>query len=146
MGRLMSVYFDANVLIYFVNDHPEFGPAARALVNQASSGRLKAVGSELLFLEVFAYEGMEVTKSRARMEQFMAKSGVGYMPVTKQILIEAARLKRQVGRLKTPDAIHVATGATAKADYFVTNDKNLLKLTLPNITFVSIENAAAMID
>ena len=142
----MVVCFDTNVLIYFVNNHPEFGASSRALVNHVSSGRLKSVGSELLFLEVFAYKDMDIRQTRVRMEQFMEKSGVDFIPVTRQILVEAAHLKRKTSGLKTPDAIHVATAMVARADHFVTNDKALLRLKLPFITFVSTENAAAMID
>jgi predicted nucleic acid-binding protein len=40
---------------------------------------------------------------------------------------------RATHRVKPLDALHLAIAATAKVDYFVTNDTKLHKLTVPGI-------------
>lgn len=54
--------------------------------------------------------------------------------VTWDIALEAARLRRVYAYLRTPDAIQLATAATAGAHTFITNDARLTKLTLPGLT------------
>jgi hypothetical protein len=39
--------------------------------------------------------------------------------------------------VKSPDAIHLGTAAEAKTDLFVTNDKQLQRLTIPGISFIA---------
>lgn len=51
-----------------------------------------------------------------------------FVPVNMEISLEAARLRAKYPALKTPDSIHLATGIKKKADYFITDDKNLKKI------------------
>ena len=44
------------------------------------------------------------------------------LPITQDILREAARLRAIIPSLKTPDAIHAATALLAGCTLFVTND------------------------
>ena len=44
------------------------------------------------------------------------------MPLSREILIAAARLRAQIATLKMPDALHAATALSQAAEYLVSND------------------------
>jgi predicted nucleic acid-binding protein len=46
------------------------------------------------------------------------------LPVSRSILLEAARLRAETG-IKLPDAIHVATASAADCDVFLTYDRRV---------------------
>ena len=50
------------------------------------------------------------------------------LPVSREVLCLAAKLRAGTPAQKTPDAIHVATAILAKADVFVTGDKDIKNL------------------
>jgi predicted nucleic acid-binding protein len=50
-------------------------------------------------------------------------------PVSRDILIEAARLRAQHPTLKLPDAIHAASVIAYQSAYFISNDARFRQLT-----------------
>jgi len=63
--------------------------------------------------------------------------GIAYRTIDRQLLIAAAKLRREHG-VKTPDAIHVASALAAGATLFATNDDKLLKKKIPGLQIVQI--------
>ncbi|MBC7527815.1 MAG: PIN domain-containing protein, partial [Chthonomonadaceae bacterium] len=50
------------------------------------------------------------------------------LPITKDVLREAARLRATISGLKTPDAIHAATALLNQCRLFITNDRGFLRV------------------
>ena len=55
-------------------------------------------------------------------ERFLTESSIQLMPISRQILKEAAQL-RSIKRIKTPDAIHASTSIHYGCTIFFTNDR-----------------------
>jgi len=128
---------DTNVLIYFMEADPQFGPLAHRLLQQVAAGSLEAVGSELLYIEVLSHRALS-NHDVTRVTKIIEASGVKMIPIHKSILLQAAQLRRTTPTLKTPDAIHLATAQFAGAGQFVTNDQELLKRNVEGIELISL--------
>ena len=62
------------------------------------------------------------------------------MPVDQEIAEEAARIRAVRGRIRTTDAIQMATATVGGASYFLTNDTSLPDL--PNLQMLVVDNLA----
>jgi predicted nucleic acid-binding protein len=61
-------------------------------------------------------------------EQFFQRRGIQLLPATRNIFLEAARLRAGSPALRTPDALHAATAQMTGCNLFVTNDKGFRQL------------------
>jgi predicted nucleic acid-binding protein len=90
---------------------------------QAAQGKtIEVISSELVLMEVLV--GPLKAKDAAlanSYEQLFQQQQTRLVPITQAILREAARW-RATTKLKTPDALHAATGQLAGCVLFVTND------------------------
>ena len=60
--------------------------------------------------------------------------------ITPQIAEEAAQIRATYRRIRTPDALQIATAVVAGAHYFVTNDKALPDL--PGLQMLVVDDLA----
>ena len=90
-------------------------------------GLLSAVTSELTICEslVHPFQNGDPDILQAYESLFSDNSGLDCIPVTRDLLIDAARIRAEHKFLKMPDAIHIATSKFAECDVFLTNDKRL---------------------
>jgi predicted nucleic acid-binding protein len=122
------ISYDANVLIYFFESHPEFGRSAqRVLAEGAQQG---VVLSTVIWQEVltgFLIANPKVVPNiKASLE---ALDRTTYLPVTTQIAALASELSAETNtKIKGADALHVATAIANNARVFYTNDKQLIAL------------------
>lgn len=138
---MASLAIDANVFIYVLEQHSEFCSPSLTLLKYIEAGILQGYASELVYLEVLSNQTLESSKI-ATASRFLESSRVSFHAVDREVLLEAARLRRLHGGLKTPDAIHLATARLQKADYFVTNDHKLLRQKVANIELLPLAKAA----
>ena len=128
MGRLTlpasgAVYADANIALYTVNSHPVYAPLCVPLWQTAQQGTITVVSIELTLLETLvgpmrAGDTLKVMFSA----NLWNRPGAYLLPITQDILREAARLRAAIPGLKTPDAIHATTALLQGCTLFVTND------------------------
>jgi predicted nucleic acid-binding protein len=116
------VYADAQIFIYSVEKHPVYGPLLRPLWQAVQNATLEVVSSELALMETL----IGPLKSgdaglAATYEHFFQQPGLRLSAITRPVLLEAAHL-RATTRLRTPDAIHVATAGLTGCGLFLTND------------------------
>ena len=117
------VYVDAQAVIYSVEKHPVYAPLLRSLWVAVHSGAVEVVTSELTELEVLvAPLRAGDTALVGRYDRFFGLPGVRLVPVSRPVLREAARHRAATRKLKTPDAIHLATALQHRCVQFVTND------------------------
>jgi predicted nucleic acid-binding protein len=119
-------YLDTNVIISAVEATNAFGPAQTRFIERIDAGEIETITSELTLAECLvkplAERSIEAVK--AYLTFLDGRTDLPTIPVSRDILIEAARL-RGVLAIKLPDAIHVATAIWALCDSFVTNDRRI---------------------
>ena len=140
MGRVEfpadgSVYLDTPIIVYGVETHPRYFPIVEPLWDRIVAGAVRAHTSELTILECLVKpirdNNGELIKA---FHAAFRHPSLTLHPVNLDILEAAAALRAAHPSLKTPDAIHLATGAEVKCEYFVTNDGKLTNLrAMPSI-------------
>ena len=118
-----AIYTDTQTLIYTVQRHPIYAPLCRPIWQAAKAGRNRVVSSDLALMETLVMPLRNTdTVLQAQFERFLLHSDVMLLPITQEILREAARLRATIPSLKTPDAIHAAASILTGCTLFVTND------------------------
>jgi predicted nucleic acid-binding protein len=117
------VYVDAQIVIYTVDRHPRYGPACMPLWSAAAANAVTVVSSELTLLETLVgpMRAADAALERDR-EGLWSRPNTLLLPVTRDVLREAARLRAAIPPLRAPDAIHAATAMLSGCGLFVTND------------------------
>jgi len=115
------VYLDSCLVIYFVEQHPQFGPVITHAMESHSD--LHFCISPLVELECLV---MPIRQSNHglidRYEMFF--QDYVHLEITTDIYRNAAELRAHHG-LKTPDALHLATAKYHACSEFWTNDGRL---------------------
>jgi predicted nucleic acid-binding protein len=121
-----KVYLDANFFIYALEAMAPWARVAGEVLASLDGGQLAAVTSELSLAEclVKPLELGRADVAGAYLELLKDHRFLSVTPVTREILIEAARL-RGLSRIKLPDAIHAATALQKGCSSFLTNDDRL---------------------
>lgn len=116
-----SVYVDANAVIYAVEKIEPFASLLDPLWIASGAGQVSIVTSELTWLETLTNPLRDGNKPLAELfRAVLTAREVRLVLVTLSLWEDAARL-RALG-LKTPDALHAATGLASGCSLFVTND------------------------
>ena len=115
------IYVDAQIAIYSSDGHPLYAPVCSPIWKV--SGPAYVVSSELILLETLVgpLRSGNAALADAR-ESLWQQRNTRLLPITRDILLEAARLRANIPGLKTPDAIHAATALLNQCALFVTND------------------------
>jgi predicted nucleic acid-binding protein len=116
------VYLDAAPVIYSVEKHPVYAPLLQPLWRAAQAKTIEVVSSDLVLMEslVGPLKSGNTTLAMA-FEQALLGTETRLLAITQPMLREAARL-RATTKLKTPDALHLATAREAGRVLFITND------------------------
>lgn len=128
MGQLnlpigSHVYIDTPVLIYTLENHPDFYPLLKQLWVKFENDRVSISSSELIITEalVLPLRSENIVSIRTY-EQLLFDAGINLIPIDRSILVAATKLRVKY-KLKTPDAIHAATALSINCNRFITNDK-----------------------
>jgi predicted nucleic acid-binding protein len=115
------VYLDANTVIYAVEHIEPYCTVLEPLWRAVHAGQVSLVTSELSWLETLTKPLRDNnTRLEALFRAFLTAEEMTLITATLPIWEQAARL-RSLG-LKTPDALHAATGLAVGCSLFVTND------------------------
>jgi predicted nucleic acid-binding protein len=123
-GRHKRVLIDTSVWIYHLENHPEFGPPAGRVIESLEEGRFRGIASELTLLELTVRPLQLGRQDVADHYEVLLDyfPNLEIVPISREILLDAAGLRARQ-KLRTPDAIQLATGIRASATLAVTNDK-----------------------
>lgn len=126
-GRIIAL--DSAPWIYWTEQDRRFLPSIAPLMEQLAQRQITVIASVLAFLEAQtgALRMGDEVRARRYEELFTNSEGVVLVEVTVTIAARAARL-RAAHRLRTPDAIHLATALEAGASAFVTTDRRLARV------------------
>jgi predicted nucleic acid-binding protein len=123
LGKHARILIDTSVWIYHFEQHPQFGAAAGKVIEGLEKGRFRGIASELTLLEL-TVRPLQLGRQDAADDYETLLSyfpNLDLEPVTRAVLLEAAALRARY-RLRTPDAIQLATGLHGKATLAITND------------------------
>lgn len=138
-----SVYVDAQIAIYTRDVHPIYAAVCKPLWESVAAGTTQAVSSELILMETLVrpLRNGDVAAQSDR-EALWQQANTLLLPITQDILREAARLRAIIPSLKTPDAIHAATALFAGCTLFVTNDLGFKRV--PGLTLAILSEVLAV--
>ncbi|MEW5856260.1 MAG: type II toxin-antitoxin system VapC family toxin [Cyanobacteriota bacterium] len=136
-GRI--VYLDTNIFIYALEGYVDFVDDLTELFASIDAGNIRAVTSELTLAEVLVRPLIDgnIERQTAYQQVLQSSEVLEVVPVSRDVLIEAARL-RAVANLRLPDAIHGATATLTGCETFLTNDRRLLAI--PGIDVVVLSD------
>lgn len=117
------VYVDASMIIYRVERIEPYLRVSGPLWDALDASVQQVVTSELSVLEVLVKPLRSGDAALTSLFQRVMYHTLGFacLPITRQILEEAARL-RALNGLRTPDAIHAAMAMMNGCTLFITND------------------------
>jgi predicted nucleic acid-binding protein len=126
LAQFKVAVLDAMVFIYHFESHPTLANLTQVIFERMEAGLLTSLASVICLTEI--YSGPLRKGYTALFEEykrvFATYPNLSLIPVTPEIAEQAAILKAKY-QLRTPDAIHVATGLVHKAEIFVSNDEAL---------------------
>ena len=123
------VVIDSVAFIYFLEQNPRYATAAAELFERVERGQLQAVASALVLTEVLVMPLRQGDVSRARAVSLELRRfpNLRIRPVDAAVAERAAHLRAR-HTLRTPDALHAATGLQHSAEWIVTNDLKLRRV------------------
>jgi predicted nucleic acid-binding protein len=133
------VALDTSIFIYFIEQHPLYLPALRPVFTAIAEGHLAAVTSSLSLLEVLVGP---LRRGQSRLadeyEDILTRSGwLRLVPLDLRLFRVAAHLRAGT-RMKTPDAIQLASALVADCTAFLTNDGRIPAI--PGIKVLSLDS------
>ena len=123
-GSHKRVLIDTSVWIYHFEQNPKLAPAAGRVIENLEAGKFRGVASALTLLEL-TVRPLQLGRQDVADDYEVL---LGYFPnlelqpISREVLLEAAGLRARY-RLRTPDAIQIATGLRYGATLAVTNDE-----------------------
>lgn len=142
MGELIlqdsgPVYLDTQIVIYSVEKHPVYAPFMRSFWERVETESIPVCASELSLLEALVIPLRNADKELADAYLgFFNQPEVQMIPITREVLLEAAQLRATFPAVRTPDAIHAASARRFGCSTFVTNDKNLSQISGLAVAFL----------
>lgn len=129
MTEFRRVFVDTAPFIYFLEDDPNFGKAAKAVFTEVlSSGRplcTSAVTCEEYL--VHPYKSNDADGVQAFFD-FVEECHVQMDAITVEIARKAAQLRAKYKDVKGMDALQLAAAIIGGCDLFLTNDKQLRQI------------------
>jgi predicted nucleic acid-binding protein len=123
-----DIYFDTNIFIYIFEGFSEYSQILQPVFTAIDQDRFTAYTSELTLAELLVKPLLDGNQQLVDVyfKILPAIQGLSLLPVARDVLVNAARLRAQHGaQVGLPDAIHLATAAGQGCSCFLTNDKRL---------------------
>lgn len=120
---------DTAPLIYFIEQHPRYGPMVSPVFYLISEGRIAGVTTVVTLVEV-------LTQPLRRGDQQLADQYKAVLESSDHLAMvsidsstaESAALLRAMHGLRTPDALQLAAALDAGCEAFLTNDARLSRI------------------
>jgi uncharacterized protein len=130
------VFLDSNLFIYLLEDLSYRGQRAEYIFQRLAQRNAFVLTSALTLGEVLVKPIRIGNKQlEAKYRSLIDEPVVTVLPFDRKAGETFARV-RQDRSIKAPDAIQLATAASAGCDLFITNDDRLAKAYVPGIQFI----------
>lgn len=125
--RGKRLYLDTNVLIYLFEGFPTFRHVLTEMTECADAGEASLFTGEITIAElmVIPFKKDQPALIKFYMEALEDKRFIKLLPSTQKVYLKTAYLRATQPKMKTPDAIHVATAVEGAMDVFITNDAGI---------------------
>lgn len=123
-GAHKRVLIDTSIWIYHFEQNPKLAEVAGRVIESLEAGKFRGIASELTLLEL-TVRPLQLGRQDVADDYEVL---LGYFPnlelqpISREVLLEAAGLRAR-HRLRTPDAIQIATGVRYGATLAITNDQ-----------------------
>jgi predicted nucleic acid-binding protein len=119
-------YLDTNVLIAIAESPTSLETGQMAFLDKLARGEAAALTSEASLSECLVKPFADNNQHAIDiyLALFSAPSALMVMAITREILIDAARLRAR-SKMSFPDAVHVSTAHAACCSVFVTEDRRI---------------------
>jgi len=120
-----TISLDSAPLIYYIEEHPDYGKVLDPFFEAVAGGDISLVTSTVTLLEVLVQPLRKGDEALAHSynDILLSSPNITTLPVTPTTAQLAAELRAE-GKLKTPDSIHLATAINHNATTFLTNDRD----------------------
>ncbi len=125
IGQGATVYLDANAIIYLTEGNPPLKTSMEKIVSEIQHAAARVITSELTFTEILVLPFRTKNSELIMAYESLTNAFVEPIPIGRKELFLAAKLRADTVRLRTPDALHLATAILSGADIFVTGDAGL---------------------
>lgn len=133
---MSRIYWDTMLFAYWLEEHSQFGPRVERIAR-----RMAVRGDTLLTSTITLGELLVLPRKlgdaemEGRIEAFFRGPSVQVIPFD---YLQAHRFGdiRAQSKVKSAEAIHLATASVAGVDLFLSNDLALKKLVIPGIAFI----------
>lgn len=115
---------DTSVLIYYIEEHPFYLRKIEPLVNRIAEGKAVGITSYVTLLELLVKPLREKRFDLVEQYKIILSARLEMVAIDEPVSIKAAELRAKY-RIKTPDAIQMASVITRNGNVFVTNDERL---------------------
>lgn len=125
--RVPRVYLDSNVFIAAMENPGAHSDHAWWIIHAVDGGDIVAVTSEITLAEVLVkpIELGEVSLMTAYEEMITSDGPFEVIPVRRDILVGASRLRAKRRSIRLPDAVHLATALACACSHVVSDDQRL---------------------
>jgi predicted nucleic acid-binding protein len=115
---------DSSIFIYHLEDHPRYSPLTEIIFNALEKGANKGITSYLTLMEILAKPKAEGLINVVRDYEYYLTTfpNLTFYEMGLEVARKASDLRAEE-RIKTPDAIQLATAMLYGATGFLTNDK-----------------------
>jgi predicted nucleic acid-binding protein len=134
-SEISSIFFDTAPLIYFIEGHAEFGERIRKTIDFFQLSNRETYSSVITLTEVLPKPIQKGNMLLAEdfLRFFKPRKHFSIFQISREIAVEAGKLRGQYSFLKSMDALQIATALSVNADLFLTNDKKLLQIPVMKI-------------
>lgn len=134
-----TVGLDTAPLIFFIEEHADYIDLLDPFFADLDQGKFRVVTSVVTLLEVLIHPLRQGNEALAQQynDVLLSSSNISTLPLTFAIAQEAAELRAR-HKLKTPDAIQLATSIQHGATAFLTNDRDFPQI--PGIAVMRLKD------
>ena len=121
------VYFDANVFVAAFESVGAHSDHAWWILQAVEDGHIAATTSELTLAELLVkpMEGGMTDLVEAYKSIVASGPNFDVLPVSRDILVDAAAVRAHRRSIKLPDAVHIASARSASCGFFVSEDRRM---------------------
>lgn len=121
-----TVYLNTNAIIYLTESNPDFKASIEGLLSRSSErAGARLVTSELTFTEVLVLPFRVGNDELVAAYERLLDTLIEPIPLGRQELFLAVKLRANTPKLRTPDSLHLATAILVGADVFVSGDTGI---------------------
>lgn len=118
------VYVDTNILIYLFEGFPKYRHLMQEIADCIDNGEITLFTGEITIAELMVMPFRENDSDLIYFytEALKNRDFITLIPTTQKIYLKTAFLRATFPKMKTPDAIQIASAVEGDADIFLTND------------------------